>query len=105
MMIQYLFSVSTWMLFFLFIENYMGERSLAVTNVVRSLYTVVTIPSHAIGSATSTLVSNTIGAGRQSEVLLLIKRLSLMSLGVMLIMMLIIGALPRLVVHIYTDDP
>lgn len=36
MMIQYLFSVSTWLLFFLFIENYMGERSLAVTNVVRS---------------------------------------------------------------------
>ncbi|MBF6597709.1 MAG: MATE family efflux transporter [Fermentimonas sp.] len=105
MMIQYLFSVSTWLLFFLFIENYMGERSLAVTNVVRSLYTVVTIPSHAIGSATSTLVSNTIGAGKQSEVLQLIKRLTLISLGVMVIMMLIIGVLPRLVVHIYTDDP
>ena len=105
MMIQYLFSVSTWLLFFLFIENYMGERSLAVTNVVRSLYTVVTIPSHAIGSATSTLVSNTIGAGRQGEVLQLIKRLALISLGVMVVMMLIIGALPRLVVHIYTDDP
>ena len=105
MMIQYLFSVSTWLLFFLFIENYMGERSLAVTNVVRSLYTVVTIPSHAIGSATSTLVSNTIGAGRQGEVLQLIKRLALISLGVMMVMMLIIGALPRLVVHIYTDDP
>jgi Na+-driven multidrug efflux pump len=83
----------------------MGERSLAVTNVVRSLYTVVTIPSHAIGSATSTLVSNTIGAGRQGEVLQLIKRLALISLGVMMVMMLIIGALPRLVVHIYTDDP
>lgn len=105
MMIQYLFSVSTWLLFFLFIENYMGERSLAVTNVVRSLYTVSTIPSHAIGSATSTLVSNTIGAGRQGEVLQLIKRLALISLGVMVLMILIIGALPRLVVHVYTDDP
>ena len=105
MMIQYLFSVSTWMLFFLFIENYMGERSLAVTNVVRSLYTVVTIPSHAIGSATSTLVSNTIGGGKQNEVLNLVKRLSFMSLGVMVVMIAIIATLPRLVVHIYTDDP
>lgn len=105
MMIQYLFSVTTWMLFFLFIENYMGERSLAVTNVVRSLYTVVTIPSHAIGSATSTLVSNTIGGGRQEDVLNLVKRLAFMSLGVMIIMIVIIAALPRLVVHIYTDDP
>ena len=105
MMIQYLFSVTTWMLFFLFIENFMGERSLAVTNVVRSLYTVVTIPSHAIGSATSTLVSNTIGRGRQEDVLNLVKRLAFMSLGVMIIMIVIIVALPRLVVHIYTDDP
>lgn len=105
MMIQYLFSVSTWMLFFLFIENYMGERSLAVTNVVRSLYTVVTIPSHAIGSATSTLVSNTIGGGKQNEVLNLVKRLSFMSLGVMVVMIALIATLPRLVVHIYTDDP
>ncbi len=105
MMIQYLFSVSTWMLFFLLIENYMGERSLAVTNVVRSLYTVVTIPSHAIGSATSTLVSNTIGGGKQNEVLNLVKRLSFMSLGVMVVMIALIATLPRLVVHIYTDDP
>ena len=105
MMIQYLFSVSTWMLFFLFIENYMGERSLAVTNVVRSLYTVVTIPSHAIGSATSTLVSNTIGAGKQSEVMALIKRLVFISLGVMLLMILVVAVIPKLVVHIYTDDP
>lgn len=104
MMIQYLFSVSTWLLFFLFIENYMGERSLAVTNVVRSLYTVVTIPSHAIGSATSTLVSNTIGAGRQSDVLNLIKRLSLISLGVMFVMIVAIASMPRIVISIYTES-
>lgn len=105
MMIQYLFSVSTWMLFFLFIENYMGERSLAVTNVVRSLYAVVTIPSHALGSTASSLVSNTIGAGKHSEVLHLIKRVTFISIGVMMVMMIIIAVFPRLVIHIYTDDP
>lgn len=105
MMIQYLFSVSTWLLFFLFIENYMGERSLAVTNVVRSLYTIVTIPSHAIGSTTSTMVSNTIGAGKRGEVMNLIKRLTLISLGVMMIMIVVMALFPKLVIHIYTDDP
>lgn len=105
MMIQYLFSVSTWMLFFLFIENYMGERSLAVTNVVRSLYAVVTIPSHALGSTASSLVSNMIGAGKHSEVLHLIKRVTFISIGVMMVMMIIIAVFPRLVIHIYTDDP
>lgn len=93
------------MLFFLFIENYMGERSLAVTNIVRSFYTIFTIPSHALGSSASTLVSNTIGAGKVSEVLQLVKRISLLSLGVMLFVILVISLFPRLMIHIYTDDP
>ena len=105
MMLQYLLSVGTWMLFFLFIENYMGERSLAVTNIVRSFYTIFTIPSHALGSSASTLVSNTIGAGKVSEVLQLVKRISLLSLGVMLFVILVISLFPRLMIHIYTDDP
>ncbi|MBZ4652263.1 MAG: hypothetical protein JG761_1063 [Proteiniphilum sp.] len=105
MMVQYLFSVGTWLLFFLFIENYMGERSLAVTNIVRSFYTIFTIPSNALGASTSTLVSNTIGAGRNSEVLQLVKRISLLSLGVMLIVILAVSLFPRLMIRIYTDDP
>ena len=93
------------MLFFLFIENYMGERPLAVTNIVRSFYTIFTIPSHAIGSTTSTMVSNTIGANKTDEVGSLIRRLSLISLGVMLAVVLVVSLFPRLMIHIYTDDP
>lgn len=104
-MVQYLFSIGTWMLFFLFIENYMGERSLAVSNIVRSFYTIFTIPSHAIGSTTGTMVSNTIGAGRNDEVAGLIRRLSLISLGVMGIVVAVISVFPRVMIHIYTDDP
>lgn len=105
MMVQYLFSIGTWMLFFLFIENYMGERSLAVTNIVRSFYTIFTIPSNAIGSTTGTMVSNTIGAGREGEVAGLVKRLSLISLGVMGMVIAIVSVLPRAMIHIYTDNP
>lgn len=105
MMAQYLLSISTWMLFFLWIENYMGERSLAVTNIVRSFYTIFTIPSHAIGSSTSTLVSNTIGAGRTEEVLNLVKRLSVISLVVMLMVMSVLLIFPKLMIRIYTDNP
>lgn len=105
MMVQYLFSISTWFVFFMLIENYMGERSLAVTNIVRSFYTIFTIPSHAIGSSTSTMVSNTIGAGRHHEVPNLIKRLSMISLGVMIIFISILVAFPKLMIKIYTDNP
>ena len=104
MMLQYLLSIVTWLMFFVFIENYLGERSLAVTNIVRSLYTIVTIPSHALGSAVNTMVSNTIGAGRQNEVLNLIKRVALISLFSMLAIILIVAIAPRLMIHIYTND-
>ncbi|WP_298646777.1 MATE family efflux transporter [uncultured Proteiniphilum sp.] len=105
MMVQYLFSIVTWMLFFVFIENYMGERPLAVTNIVRSFYTIFTIPSHALGSVASTLVSNTIGAGKRGEVLNLIKRIAFISLGVMICVVAVISAFPRTMIRVYTDNP
>lgn len=105
MMVQYLFSIVTWMLFFVFIENYMGERPLAVTNIVRSFYTILTIPSQALGAVASTLVSNTIGADKRDEVINLIKRIALISLGVMVCVIGVVSAFPRMMIRIYTDDP
>lgn len=105
MMAQYLFSIVTWLFFFVFIENYMGERPLAVTNIVRSFYTIFTIPSQALGAATSTLVSNTIGAGKTAEVFPLIKRIAFLSMAVMGCVILFISAFPRAMIHVYTDNP
>lgn len=51
------------------------------------------------------MVSNTIGAGKRGEVMNLIKRLTLISLGVMMIMIVVMALFPKLVIHIYTDDP
>lgn len=104
MMLQYLLSIVTWMMFFVFIENCLGERPLAITNIVRSLYTIVTIPSHAFGSAVNTLVSNTIGSNRNDEVLNLVKRVSLISLICMLTIIFIFAVFPRTIIHIYTND-
>lgn len=105
MMVQYLFSIGTWMLFFVFIENYMGERPLAVTNIVRSFYTIFTIPSQALGSVASTLVSNTIGADKRDEVISLIRRIAMISMGITIGVMAIVSAFPRTMIRIYTDDP
>lgn len=105
MMIQYLFSIGTWMLFFVFIENYMGERPLAVTNIIRSFYTIFTIPSQALGAVASTLVSNTIGAGKREEVMGLIRRIAFISVGVIVSVIVLVSAFPRTMIRIYTDNP
>lgn len=104
MMIQYFLSIATWMLFFVFIENSLGERSLAVSNIVRSFYTILTIPSNAVASTTNTLVSNLIGAGHKNDVLNLVKRVSLMSIGVISVIIILCGIFPETLIRIYTDD-
>ena len=104
MMAQYMLSIVTWMMFFVFIENYMGERSLAVTNIIRSLYTIVTLPTNALAAALNTLVSNTIGAGKKESVLNLIKRTSILSLVSMIILIILMAIAPKLFLKIYTND-
>lgn len=77
-MFQYFISISTWFMFFIFIEH-MGERPLAVSNIGRSLYILLMIPASALATTTNTLVSNLIGAGRKEEVLPLINKITLIS--------------------------
>lgn len=104
MMIQYLFSIGTWMLFFSFIEH-LGERELAVSNIIRSFYTLLTIPANALASATNTMVSNTIGAGRKEQVRELVKRSVLLSLGIILILVSVVALFPEFFIRVYTVNP
>jgi len=103
-MFQYFISISTWFMFFIFIER-MGERPLAVTNIGRSLYTLLMIPGSALSTTVNTLVSNLIGAGRKEEVLPFIKRV----VGIALLLVIPVLALtflfPQLFARIYTDNP
>ena len=104
MMLQYMLSVLVWMLFFVFIEK-LGERPLAISNIVRSFYTILILPAQSLSSSTSTMVSNTIGAGKQSEVLGLLKRVVKISLAISLVIMIIVFLFPQLIIQIYTNDP
>ena len=63
-MIQNVISLSTWFLFFLYVEH-LGERSLAVTNIVRSVSGILFMVMMAFASTCGSLVSNLIGAGEK----------------------------------------
>lgn len=104
MMIQYLLSILVWMLFFVFIEK-LGERPLAISNIVRSFYTILILPAQALSSSTSTMISNTIGANRHSEVLSLLGRIIKISLSITGVIMVLVFLFPRVLIQIYTNDP
>lgn len=72
-MIQNFISLSTWFLFFLFVEH-LGERALAVTNVVRNISGIPFMVVAAFASTCSALVSNLIGSGREDMVMSTIRQ-------------------------------
>lgn len=103
-MIQHTVSVSTWFIFFLYIEH-LGERALAISNIVRGVSGIIWVVLQAFSSTCSTLVSNLIGEGHQDKVLVLIKRILRLSYGTVGIIMVLIFMFPHTVTRIYTDIP
>lgn len=103
-MFQNFFSLSVWFLFFIMVES-LGERSLAISNIIRSIYMVMMLPTWGFASATNTIVSSVIGQGRKDEVLKIIGkivRLNLLSVSVFVGLNLIF---PEKVLMLYTNDP
>lgn len=103
-MLQNFVSVAGWFLFFLVIEQ-TGERPLAISNIIRSLYMILMIHIWAFSSSVNTLVSNTIGAGGSHLVIAIVKKVNKLSALITLSVILISLAFPEMLIRIYTDDP
>ena len=103
-MIQHTISISTWFIFFLFIEH-LGERALAVSNITRSVSGLMWVVLQAFSATCSTLVSNIIGEGHQEKVMSLVKRIMKLSYGLVSAMILGFCLFPEAIARIYTDIP
>jgi putative MATE family efflux protein len=103
-MIQHVVSIFTWLIFFLYIEH-LGERPLAISNIVRGVSGLLWMILAAFSSTCSTLVSNIIGAGREDKVMSLIKRILKLSYAVVLGCAMLFCLFPKAIISIYTDIP
>ncbi|MDR2139356.1 MAG: MATE family efflux transporter [Tannerella sp.] len=103
MMLQQFVSMSTFFLFFIVVER-LGQRELAIANIIRSIYVVMFIPVNALSTTTNTLVSNLMGKGKVSQVLPLIWRMVRISTGLMACFSLLLCVFPRAMLSIYTND-
>ncbi len=102
-MFQNFLSLASWLTFFLFVEK-LGEKPLAVSNIIRSFYMVMMIPMWGFSAATNTLVSNLIGQGRSDEVWSLTLKVLRMSFTLVLTMVIIGYLFPGPALRIYTND-
>ena len=101
-MIQNFFSLATWFLFFLYIEH-LGERALAVTNIVRSASGLLFMVMMAFASTCGSLTSNLIGRGHSAEVPKLIRQHIRLAYLFVLPLALLFALFPHLILSIYTD--
>jgi len=103
-MLQYFVAFSAWFAFFMVLEK-IGETALAASNITRSVYMFLMIPVWGLSSATTTLVSNLIGASRTDEVFPLIRKILVISIFSNLVM--IQGAIffPGLIISFFTQSP
>lgn len=103
-MVQNAVSISTWFIFFLFIEH-LGERSLAISNIIRNVSGLIWMVLMAFASTCSSLVSNIIGNGHPDAVKGLVTRILKLGYAAVAVMILLIAAFPRTVLRIYTNIP
>lgn len=99
-MVQNVISMGTWFLFFIFVQHKTAlqlqagvenpEDGLGITSVVRTFYMVFFISLGAFATSANTLVGNTIGKGNIGDVIPLIRRICVLSVGVSMIIMLVI---------------
>lgn len=101
-MIQNSVSLSTWFLFFLYVEH-MGERSLAITNIVRSVSGILFMVMMAFASTCGSLVSNLIGSGNTDCVPGTIRQHVRIAYLFVLPLALLFALFPNQILGIYTD--
>ncbi len=102
-MIQMFVAISTWFFFFIAVEH-LGERPLAVTNIIRSVSGIVFVIVSSFASTASTLVSNRMGAGQPELVAGTTRRIVGMCYLIVIPLLALFAAFPELILRIYTDE-
>ena len=102
-MLQYFLSMATWFVFFVAVER-LGQRELAIANIVRSIYVVLLIPVNSLATTTNSLVSNAIGAGGIKHVMPLINKIARFSFFIMLGLVAVTALFPQLLLSVYTSE-
>jgi putative MATE family efflux protein len=104
LIVQYIFSIGGWQLFFIFVEH-LGQRELAASQILRSIFGIVGTITWAFASTCNTMVSNLIGQGKKEEVLHLIAKIAKLSLSFTSVICVILLVFSDQFLALYRDDP
>lgn len=96
LMLQYVISVTTWLVFFILIEGLHDETAKAISNTMRNVFGLTGVFVWAFASTCNVMVSNLMGQKREDKVLEAINKTMLLSIGFCLVMCLLVNLFPAL---------
>ena len=91
---QSVVGIGSWFLFFSIVEQ-LGERQLAITNLVRMVYLLLSVPCWGFSSGINTMVSHFIGQGKPRIVLPIIWKTARLCLGVTMVLAIPVAIFPQ----------
>jgi Na+-driven multidrug efflux pump len=102
-MLQNAISIGAWFTFFIFVEN-LGERALAISQIIRGIYIFVMVPVFSLADATNTFVSNLMGEKQFDKIIPLILKSSGLGFVVNLVFFAGINLFPEFTLGLFTPD-
>lgn len=103
LIVQFMFSIGGWLIFFFFIEH-LGPQSLAASQVLRNIFGIAGVGTWALATTCNTMVSNLIGQGRQREVMPIILKICKLSLLYAVILCGLLLLFSKEFLSIYSND-
>ena len=94
LMLQYVISVTTWLVFFILIEGLHDETAKAISNTMRNIFGLTGVFVWAFASTCNVMVSNLMGQKREDKVLEAINKIMVLSIGFCLMMCLLVNIFP-----------
>lgn len=91
---QYVISVTTWLVFFIFIEALHDQTAKAISNTMRNVFGLTGVFVWAFAGTCNVMVSNLMGQRRETIVLAAITRIMLWSFALCSVMCLLINIFP-----------
>ena len=101
---QYTISIASWVFFYILIEHH-GRQALAISNTMRNIFGLFGVFTWAFASTTNAMVSNIIGQGLENRVLLLIRKITTLSMSFSIVVAILLNIFPELFLSVYGQDP
>jgi multidrug resistance protein, MATE family len=101
---QYVISVTTWLIFFLLIENRAETNAKAISNVMRNVFGLAGVFVWAFAGTTNTMISNLMGQKREADIFPAIKKIMLWSVGFCCVPVLVLNLFPEIFFNLFGQD-